>query len=58
MGGAAGPAMAGAASAGRGSVLLRLAVWELTNTKTDPRIVIDEAVELAQDYSTAKRGFC
>ena len=34
--------------------ILRLAVWEMTNTPTDARIVIDEAVELAQEYSTAQ----
>jgi N utilization substance protein B len=32
--------------------LLRLAVWELTNTTTPPRVVIDEAIELAKHFST------
>jgi N utilization substance protein B len=32
--------------------LLRLAVWELTNTTTPARVVIDEAIELAKHFST------
>jgi len=32
--------------------LLRLAVWELTNTDTPPKVVIDEAIELAKEFST------
>ena len=32
--------------------LLRLAIWELTNTPTPPKVVIDEAIELAKQYST------
>ena len=32
--------------------LLRLAVWELTNTDTPPKVVIDEAIELAKQFST------
>lgn len=32
--------------------LLRLAVWEMINTTTPPRVVIDEAIELAKRYST------
>lgn len=32
--------------------ILRLAVWELTNTDTPPKVVIDEAIELAKTYST------
>ena len=32
--------------------LLRLAVWELTNTQTPPKVVIDEAIELAKAFST------
>jgi N utilization substance protein B len=32
--------------------LLRLAVWELTNTVTPPKVVIDEAIELAKAFST------
>jgi len=33
--------------------LLRLAVWEMTATDTPPKVIIDEAVELAQEFSTA-----
>jgi N utilization substance protein B len=32
--------------------LLRLAVWELTNTATPPKVVLDEAIELAKEFST------
>ena len=32
--------------------LIRLAVWELTNTDTPPKVVIDEAIELAKQFST------
>ena len=32
--------------------LLRLAVWELTNTDTPPKVVLDEAIELAKKFST------
>ena len=32
--------------------LIRLAVWELTGTPTPPKVVIDEAIELAKEYST------
>ena len=32
--------------------LLRLAVWELTNTPTPPKVIIDEAIELSRQYST------
>src|ERR1043166_3617400 len=32
--------------------LLRLAVWELTNTKTPPKVVLDEAIEMAKQFST------
>ena len=32
--------------------LIRLAVWELTNTDTPPKVVIDEAIELAKSFST------
>ncbi len=34
--------------------LLRLAVWELTNTQTPPKVVIDEAIELAKHFSTGQ----
>ncbi|HYE20551.1 MAG TPA: transcription antitermination factor NusB [Tepidisphaeraceae bacterium] len=36
--------------------VLRLAVWELTNTATPPKVVIDEAIELAKQYSTENSG--
>ena len=32
--------------------LIRMAVWELTNTETPPKVVLDEAIELAKKYST------
>ena len=32
--------------------LLRLALWEMTNTQTPPKVVIDQAIELAKSYST------
>ncbi len=32
--------------------ILRLAVWEITNTHTPPKVVIDEAIELAKAFST------
>jgi N utilization substance protein B len=32
--------------------IMRLAVWELTHTDTPPKVVIDEAIELAKNYST------
>jgi N utilization substance protein B len=32
--------------------ILRLAVWELTNADTPPKVVIDEAIELAKTFST------
>lgn len=32
--------------------ILRAAVWELTHTDTPPKVVIDEAIELAKNYST------
>ena|SRR5438552_2863455 len=32
--------------------ILRLAVWELTHTETPPKVVIDEAIELAKTFST------
>src|SRR3954470_20957452 len=34
--------------------LLRLAVWELTNTDTPPKVVIDEAIELSKEFSTSQ----
>ena len=36
--------------------ILRLAVYELTMTDTPTAVVIDEAVELAKTYSTARSG--
>ena len=32
--------------------ILRLAIWELTNSTTPPKVVIDEAIELAKEFST------
>jgi N utilization substance protein B len=32
--------------------LLRLAVWEMTATDTPPKVVIDEAIEMAKTFST------
>ena len=32
--------------------LLRLAVWELTSQPTPPKVVLDEAIELAKTFST------
>ena len=32
--------------------ILRLAAWELTSGKTPPKVVIDEAIELAKSFST------
>src|SRR5581483_11738721 len=32
--------------------IIRLAVWELTNADTPPKVVIDEAIELAKTFST------
>lgn len=32
--------------------LLRLALWELTSDKAPPKVVLDEAIELAKEYST------
>lgn len=36
--------------------ILRLAVWELSSTSTPPRVVIDEAIELAKAFSTEQSG--
>ena len=32
--------------------ILRLAIYELENTKTPPKVVIDEAVELAKEFGS------
>jgi N utilization substance protein B len=32
--------------------LIRIAVWEMTNLGTPPKVVIDEAIELAKHFST------
>ncbi|MFT3787835.1 MAG: transcription antitermination factor NusB [Tepidisphaeraceae bacterium] len=32
--------------------LLRLAIWEMTNTDTPAKVVIDESIELARQFST------
>lgn len=34
--------------------ILRLALWELTAKDTPPKVVVDEAIELAKHYSTEK----
>ena len=36
--------------------ILRYAIWELTNLDTPPKVVIDEAIELAKQYSTGNSG--
>ncbi len=37
--------------------ILRLATWELVNyTKTPPKVVIDEAVNMGKEFSTADSG--
>ena len=32
--------------------LIRLAVWEMSNQDTPPKVVLDEAIELAKQFST------
>ncbi len=32
--------------------LIRLAVWEMTNQPTPPKVVLDEAIELVKHFST------
>jgi N utilization substance protein B len=32
--------------------ILRMAIFEMTNTDTPPKVIIDEAIELAKIYST------
>ena len=32
--------------------ILRLAVWEMQNENTPPKVIIDEAVELAKEYGS------
>ncbi|MBN1168778.1 transcription antitermination factor NusB [Candidatus Woesebacteria bacterium] len=36
--------------------ILRLAVYELKNAKTPPKVIIDEAVELAKEYGSENSG--
>jgi transcription antitermination factor NusB len=37
--------------------ILRLAIWELVNYKdTPPKVVLDEAITLGKDFSTAESG--
>ncbi len=36
--------------------LIRLAVWEMTSTATPPKVVIDEAIEMAKQFSTENSG--
>lgn len=33
--------------------ILRLATWELNNTQTPPKVVLDEAIELSREFSTS-----
>jgi N utilization substance protein B len=33
--------------------VLRLATWEIQNLRTPPKVVIDEAIELVKEFSTA-----
>jgi N utilization substance protein B len=32
--------------------ILRMAIWELTNSTTPPKVVLDEAIEIAKEFST------
>jgi N utilization substance protein B len=32
--------------------IIRLAVWEMTHSDTPPKVIIDEAIELAKEFST------
>ena len=32
--------------------MLRLAIFELENTKTPPKVIIDEAVEIAKEFGS------
>ena len=34
--------------------ILRLAIWELTAGQTPPKVVLDEAIELAKQFSTSQ----
>ncbi len=34
--------------------LIRLGVWEITGTQTPPKVAIDEAIELAKEFSTSQ----
>ena len=37
--------------------ILRLAVWEMTNySATPPKVVLDEAIEMGKEFSTADSG--
>lgn len=36
--------------------ILRYAVWEMQNEDTPPKVVIDEAVELAKEYGSESSG--
>ena len=42
--------------AGTDRNILRLAAWELLHSDVPFRVVLDEAVELAKTFSTAKSG--
>lgn len=36
--------------------LIRLAVWEMTNSQTPPKVILDEAIEMAKHFSTEQSG--
>lgn len=36
--------------------VLRFAVWEMQNESTPPKVIIDEAVELAKEYGSESSG--
>ena len=36
--------------------LIRLAVWEMSNSQTPPKVILDEAIEMAKHFSTEQSG--
>lgn len=36
--------------------LIRLAVWELSNSSTPPKVILNEAIEMAKHFSTEQSG--
>ena len=36
--------------------LIRLAVWELSNSQTPPKVILDEAIDIAKQFSTEQSG--